>query len=313
MIFCFLTLAANAYLLYSLHAKTDRILWEAHQIQNDVNNQLNSMYTQISRQKEQITELKEYVEKSQSLFHETRADMKFRDGKLYVTAEAIPKSQSEGQQVIAGIQAGDRVYEAFLDDDGRAVLEVDVSSSLQPYFKIINGDETVTEYTDKITPAAQMEVSISSEWDGTDQLQIILDSQAEEAAGSSFGEGTFILVKTGEIHPEPGTGYGGGSFRASASLEGEAPDLPEEVPEGIRIPANRVSQGDFAIYQGDFSEYAQKKDGSQYQVYFTVETDGGLTYLTYPNPAVEFSFYEGGTSRSTSGSRMYPVFDLQKD
>ena len=68
MIFCFLTLAANAYLLYSLHAKTDRILWEAHQIQNDVNNQLNSMYTQISRQKEQITELKEYVEKSQSLF-----------------------------------------------------------------------------------------------------------------------------------------------------------------------------------------------------------------------------------------------------
>ena len=117
-------LAANAYLLYSLHAKTDRILWEAHQIQNDVNNQLNSMYTQISRQKEQITELKEYVEKSQSLFHETRADMKFRDGKLYVTAEAIPKSQSEGQQVIAGIQAGDRVYEAPLDDDGRAVLEV---------------------------------------------------------------------------------------------------------------------------------------------------------------------------------------------
>ena len=35
--------------------------------------------------------------------------------------------------------------------------------------------------------------------------------------------------------------------------------------------------------------------------------------MTYPNPAVEFSFYEGGTSRSTSGSRMYPVFDLQKD
>ncbi len=191
--------------------------------------------------------------------------MKFRDGKLYVTAEAIPKSQSEEQKVIAGIQAGDRVYEAFLDDDGRAVLEVDVSSSLQPYFKIINGDETVTEYTDKITPAAQMEVSISSEWDGTDQLQIILDSQAEEAAGSSFGEGTFILVKTEK------------SIRnRERDMEAVLSALLPVWRERRRIfrkkcgkesdPANRVLQGDFSVYQGDFSEYAQKKDGSQYQV-----------------------------------------------
>ncbi len=297
-------LAVNVFLLFSLKGKVDRLENAIDQTRIMADSNLREANQELSRQSAELEQIADMLEKSESLFQETAVETDLREGRLQVTVKAVPKVQTAGQQMIACVQAGDQLYQESLDEKGQAVLEMEMTSSIRPFLKVINGTETRTEYLDEVFPANQLAISFSLHWNEQEQLQLLFNSSAEEKAGG-LGEGTFILVKTGQAEMEPGRGSGGGS--ASASLYESAVELPRELPAGICLPAGKVMQDDFAIYQGDFSAYAEASDGSQYQVYFAVETESGLTYLTWPNAAAEVAYYESGSSRGTLGSKMYPV------
>ncbi len=298
-------LAVNVFLLFSLKGKVDRLENAIDQTRIMADSNLREANQELSRQSAELEQIADMLEKSESLFQETAVETAFHDGRLQVTIRAVPKVQREGQQIAAGIQAGNQVFQELLDDRGQAVLEMEMMPSIRPFLKVINGAETRTEYLDEVITAEEMAIDFSLHWNDRQQLQLLLDSSAEETLEGGFGEGTFILVKTGQVDLEPGQGFGGGS--GSASLSANAVELPHELPEGIRIPAGMVIQDGFVIYHGDFSDYAETADGSQYQIFFTLETGSGLTYLTWPEPAAKIAYYENGISREMMGSKMYPV------
>lgn len=82
---------------------------------------------------------------------------------------------------------------------------------------------------------------------------------------------------------------------------------PVELPVGDKVEArlwNGGAEGTLS-YRGDFSEYINRNDGIQYEVYFILTTKEGIRFATRSGRCVaDFCEAQGSSNRGENGGRL---------
>lgn len=250
-------------------------------------------------------EIKGLLEDSESLFSETSVNIKLQDKKLAVVMHAVPKEINNNETLIAKITAGDKVYEQEADQNGNAVILVDMIDVIKPMF-IIKSETGVKQETlpDEYTDEA-LSVEIHTQWGEPEveswdlSLWIVKTDKELPFEKSDIAKAEFLLIEIDEEYEEKYEEY-----------------LTNNVLSGdfdfVSIPAEEIagSEGKLMIgYTADFSKYADKNEGSHYEIHFVLTTKDGTKYMSPYNPVASFTSHDDGCSKGSGSDSIRPIFE----
>lgn len=248
--------------------------------------------------------IEELLEKEQSLFSETKVDLKLQGDKIAISMYAIPKEIRNGEKLIAKITANGETYEEETDDNYKAEFIVDMTEKIKPGFIIKSDSGIRQESLDELLTQDIFTTHVYSEWTNKnkDVLSLWVRSRKGEPpfAEEDIEKAEFIVVdgrKSGDFYMEV------------APIIDNIEDFFNHV-KGDVIPAvlspSKVSQG--IGYIVDLSEYYKREDNIQYEVYFTLTTKNGMKYITSYNPVATFMRSKGNGSASSGEEILRPIF-----
>lgn len=250
-------------------------------------------------------DIEELLKEEQSLFSETSVDIKLKDNMLEITMSAIPKEIYNNETLIAKITAGDKVYEQEADDNGTAVIVVDIIDIIKPMFIIKSETGVRQEALPKQYTNQELTVDIHTEW-GEQQsdswnldLWILKTEKELPFNKSDIAKAEFILIKKDDAIEE----------KYEAMIESNNDGLFSGL-DSISIPAEKIADGEGKLYIGytaDFSEYADKQEGLRYEIFFVLTTKYGMKYTSY-NSVASFTSHEGGSSKGCGSDMIRPIF-----
>lgn len=329
LVFCAAMLAVNLLQNRQLEEDIKSLRDRYSGLESHVISELSSIRSDIS---ENDSELKELMEQGQSFFSKTAVDVRLEGSKMAVTVSAVPKELRAGEILTARIAAGGQVYEQQLDEHNQTVFEIDVTDSVEPSLVLTSEAGVRQEGLDVLYTEQFLTFEVQGNWSadaveaggGTDGRNLFYawispgsDRDRLPFEEEDIAEAQFIIEDTGIVAEPPadgksGSASGGGSGHVHATQVLGTGKRDVTIPRGESVPARKLAEGTGSGgtigYTADLSEYADKKDGKYYEIYFMLTTKDGMQYVTPDNGIGSFCLYEDWEDRGSAGGSMWPVF-----
>lgn len=284
---------------------TYKIKEEIHTLKNEKRNIEMTIKDLEKHVTEGDNEIKELLKEEQSIFSHTSVDIALKNNKFVVTMQAVPKELKGGEKIIAKVIANGKEYEKEVDENNRAVMEVEIANTIKPIF-IIKSDTDIKQEALKKKHTSEIFTDlVSSEWveDEEDASKMRLDAWINgDFKEEDIVSAKFIVVDSGVVL-EANESY-------SSHFEGEGPmELPKSEIEGTIMPAEKItSEEEMKIgYSGDFSKYMLEGKGIVYNVYFSITKKDGMQYTTPYGPIATYSCVGGFKNMSVGEERLMPI------
>lgn len=267
---------------------------------SDIERRVGSGYNAIEQQ----------LKAEQSIFSDTYVAVKPLQGKLEVTARAVPKEIKAGEQLLVKVIADGKTYEGEADANGCAVIRIEPAGNVQVTFILRSDSGVRQESFPEQGTAEALRVHVRSEWAETSavaeqvkmQLTTWIDGTNDSLpfARTDIEKTEYIMVQSPNGEPKGEQAEKPTEFAIAAS------DI-----EGISVVAEEVlGDGEMLGFTADFSEYAVKKDNVMYEIYFSLTLKDGLKYITpfTYNEVASFSVSADGVSQSSGDGDIEPIF-----
>ena len=296
-------IGANCIGTYSIKSENEGLRREITNLRQEINEVNSSVNGSLMAQRDEIERI---LAKDQSLFTTTSVDFKVKGKKLEVTIEAVPKVVSKKEKIFAKIITDHRSYEQELNEEYKAVVDIDITERLEPII-IIQTDGGVKQevleeqYTDYI-----FQDMVRGSWEDNGGSEFYCNAwlqgsiEAEDIISAKF------IIEKMDVRIEKNEGYGS-TFSVSAD---SYTSFPKSEIQGIVVPAQMIksSEGDSELgYRGDFSQCKLDTDGTQYDVYFELITKDGLKYITAECPIASFCCYPISKRLEENNARILPI------
>lgn len=254
IVFCAVLLVINFFQNRNLKEKVE-------ELQNGYNGLANNMQYELtnirSSMQENSREIKELMEKGQSLFSEASADLKLQGKKLAVTMSAVPKELRPGEILTARVTAGGQIYEKELDEHNRAVLVIDVADCVEPSFVLTSPAGTRQESLDALYTGQLFTCEVQGNWSRDAEedsgrnlfyawISPGTDRDALPFEESDIEEAQFIIKDTGIVETPPSGGRhgsSGGSENVAAFMSAGTGNRVVRIPEGVPVAARKLAEG----------------------------------------------------------------------
>lgn len=296
------------------------------------------LHTGVSEVKYQMqynqNDLENLMQKNNSIFSHTTVDVKPQGKTIVITMSAVPKEADNGEVLIAKVTANGRDYQQEADESNQAVLVIDMADFIKPAFLLKSYTGIRQEVLDEIYTGELFTYNIEGSWSRQPERKMLLYARiSARETGFLFAEhdidrAEFIIRDTGIAktsgsgnsstggsgsRSRGGSGGGSGSVAVSGTYgpRGASPTI--EIPRGAHTPAaygasgTALNDGNTMKYTGDFTEYAARKDGIRYEIYFLLTTRDGTQYVTPDNPIATFSVSDGANSTGSGSGVLWPV------
>lgn len=266
----------------------------------------------------QYGDIQELLLADQSIFSQTTVDLKPQNGQIAVTMRAVPKELAAGETMFARVTADGRQQEQRMDENGQAVILVDMAKTITPEFVIRSDAGVRQEALNEIHTNDILSSRIVGQWDwdnavdGKKPLNLWIEAYGDRGlpfTADQVEKAEFIVVNSGRKEGTQNGGSGSEPVEAMAvSVDGLTLDAFQNM-DGDRIAAKPVSDsGGHGIgFWADFSEYAARKDGIRYDIFFWLTTKDGMHYGA-PDAAASFSSMPQSQSNSDGDGVLMPVF-----
>lgn len=322
VILAFIMLTANFFNSYSIKKDLENLRNDYLRLERNLDIRIGDIQNTIDNEYENMEAL---LKEEQSIFSETSINLKLQGNKIAVTMRAVPKEMTTSEKLIARVVTNNKAYEQEVDENNQAVMLVDIAEAIAPMF-IIKSDMGVRqEVLEEVYTSEIFTGRVFSEWDyeednslkATTKLKawIVADEEAPPFTENDIKKAEFIIVDSGVIVEEQNSNQGR-STAYSSSNEVSIKEVPLKDKYGVgslqgdRVVAIKESgEGKFLVgYSMDFSEYAQREDGIQYEIYFTLTTKDGVQYITPYNPIATFSSSPRSSSSGSGDEVLRPIF-----
>jgi len=167
--------------------------------------------------------------------------------------------------------------------------------------------------------------NINSNWsnDEKNRLEVWINGNEDSLflTKDEIDKAEFIITWT-ESDLGGNTSYGSSHSSSAVSDTVSASSIDDgrmmeeffENLDGISLKAKEIEKSEnFSKYElgyyYDFSEYADKKDGRMYEIYFLLTTKSGIKFLTPYNNIATFRTTKDGSSTGSGSDRLIPVFN----
>lgn len=331
-------LASNTIMIGQLKKELREQRAEYGSLENELRNSMGDLQYGVQSQYGEIQDL---LSAEQSIFSQTSVELKNNDGQIAVTMRGVPKELASGETVFARVNADGRLQEQELDENYQAVILVDMARVIQPEFVIRSDAGIRQEAMEEIQTSDLLSSHFICMWDlnnavdNKKPLSLWIEPYGEGGlpfAADQVEKAEFILVNSGVVESSQNQGSGSGSATSMAvpaeglnmeafqTLEGERipahPMSEQEYMEelaaraGDGIPAGTVSgMESYGVgFWADLSEYAARKDGIRYDVFFMLTTKDGMHYGT-PDAVASFGSTQKSTSTSDGEGALMPIFE----
>lgn len=306
---------------YKVRKELDSFRREISNLSNNMNTQMQNLENHFDRRYNGIGEI---LEKEQSFFEDTSFNMNLKGNKIFVTMKAIPKEITVDERLIAKIVTENNTYEKELDENNTATFEIDIEQVLEPIFMIksdttLKQEKLIERYTTDM-----LSKNIHSEWSNDEKhiLEVWINGNEDSLflTKDEIDKAEFIVTWT---ESDLGANSSGSSHSSRAMPdtvaawpidEGEMIGEFFENLDGISLQAKEIENNEGLSkyelgYCYDFSEYADRKDGNIYEIYFSLTTKGGIKFVTPYNNIATFRTMKDGSSTSSGSDRLVPIFD----
>lgn len=322
VILAFIMLTANFFNSYSIKKDLENLRNDYLRLERNLDIRIGDIQNTIDNEYENMEAL---LKEEQSIFSETSINLKLQGNKIAVTMRAVPKEMTTSEKLIARVVANNKAYEQEVDENNQTVILVDIAEAIAPMF-IIKSDMGVRqEVLEEVYTSEIFTGRVFSEWDheednslkATMKLKawIVADEEAPPFTENDIEKAEFIIADSGVIVEEQNSNQGH-STAYSSSNEVSIKEVPLKDKYGVgllqgdRVTAiKELGEGKFLVgYSMDFSEYAQREDGIQYEIYFTLTTKDGVQYITPYNPIATFSSSPRSSSSGSGEEVLRPIF-----
>lgn len=275
-------------------------------------NTLEGLRSEIQNQSARVETL---LKENASILQENSVSYSLKGNQIAINVYAIPKELEEGETVFAVVKAGDRVYETDLDENHQGTIYADYAESFQTTVAIRSAQGFRQEILEERYATEILCCDTEVSWVDTEHALLNLQVKAcEERLPFNVEDivtAEFIVIDTGIVEEHSGGASGARSKTVSMAVttDGEMTTAPLEAIQGERIKAQILnSSEDYLLLRGDFSEYAQRRDGVRYEISFYIETKDGIIFKEQFDSVASFSKSEDSSFLGDGGGRLVPVF-----
>lgn len=307
-------LALNSCQVYQLQKDVDALQSSTQNMINNLQDDVRSLEGAASAQERRIEEL---LTKQASLFSKTSINYSLQGKQLAVTMQGIPKELKNNETLVARITANGKTYEQPADANHQATLLIEPAETIQPSFIIKSANGVRQEALNEEYPLDYLTIPLECAWreptqespEGQAVLDIYLAPQDTTIPlqAEDIAKVECIVVNTGIVN---GRSQVPPETAAPESVHGFNHEAEETAfPKGDIVPAVKVNDNGKLHYQADFTNYAERKDGIQYEIYLLVTSKDGMRFRNRYNDLASFSYDKDSSSSSSGGGELYPVFE----
>ncbi len=307
-------LALNSCQMYQLQKDVDALQSSTQNMINNLQDDVRSLEGAASAQERRIEEL---LTKQASLFSKTSINYSLQGKQLAVTMLGIPKELKNNETLVARITANGKTYEQPADANHQATLLIEPAETIQPSFIIKSANGVRQEALNEEYPLDYLTIPLECAWreptqespEGQAVLDIYLAPQDTTIPlqAEDIAKVECIVVNTGIVN---GRSQVPPETSAPESVHGFNHEAEETAfPKGDIVPAVKVNDNGKLHYQADFTSYAERKDGIQYEIYLLVTSKDGMRFRNRYNDLASFSYGKDNSSSSSGGGELYPVFE----
>lgn len=307
-----LLLAAAVLLLDSVWIGSMRS--ELRSLQGQLSNAEQSLKSSLqilqSETNSRFLSLESSLKKEQSLFSAADADYGLEGNKIAVSLHVVPKELSEDEVIIARVYAGDRIYEKQADEDGRAKLLVDMAETVTPVLLIKSDRGLRQEALEETYTGNLFDAEVYSVWGDSYSLVTYISPYERELPfdPEKVAKAEYVVVNSGELEVQNGSG-------AAEAVAIEAPyeDVIDifngETGERLSAVMMHGANTKHVEYSGDFSRYADRKDGFRYDVYLCLTMEDGTRFYTPSGSTASFAAGSVTATMADGNGQLVPIYE----